>query len=39
MNKQRLTWNEIAENYHDQCIGLSDIDWEDGANTECRRGV
>lgn len=32
MNKQRLTWNEIAEKYPDQWIGLSDIDWEDGAN-------
>lgn len=32
MDKQRLTWNEIAEKYPDQWIGLSDIDWEDGAN-------
>ena len=32
MDKQRLTWNEIAEKYPDQWIGLSDIDWEDAAN-------
>ena len=32
MDKQRLTWNEIAEKYPDQWIGLSDVDWEDGAN-------
>ena len=32
MDKQRSTWNEIAEKYPDQWIGLSDIDWEDGAN-------
>ena len=25
MDKQRLTWNEIAEKYPDQWIGLSDV--------------
>ncbi len=30
--EQRLTWDEIAEQYPDQWVGLTDIDWEDGAN-------
>lgn len=30
--EQRLTWNEIAEKYPNQWVGLVDIDWEDGAN-------
>ena len=30
--EQRLTWDEIAKKYPDQWIGLTDIEWEDGAN-------
>lgn len=30
--EQRLTWEQIEKNYPDQWVGLTDIDWEDGAN-------
>ena len=30
--EQRLTWEQIAQKYPDQWVGLTDIDWEDGAN-------
>ena len=29
---ERLTWDEIAEKYPDQWVGLIDVDWEDDAN-------
>ncbi len=32
MEKQRMTWDEIAEKYPDRWVGLTDIDWEDSAN-------
>lgn len=28
----RLTWKEIQEQYPDQWIGLTDIDWHDDSN-------
>ena len=31
MNK-RMTWEEIKETYPDKWVGLSKVDWEDGAN-------
>ncbi len=30
--EKRLTWDEITKQYPDQWVGLTDIDWEDGAN-------
>ena len=30
--EERLTWEEIAEKYPDQWVGLVDVDWEDEAN-------
>ena len=30
--EQRLTWQQIETQYPDQWVGLTDIDWEDGAN-------
>lgn len=30
--EQRLTWEQIAAQYPNQWVGLTDIDWEDGAN-------
>lgn len=30
--EQRLTWEQIEKNYPDKWVGLTDIDWEDGAN-------
>lgn len=30
--EERLTWDEIAERYPDQWVGLVDVEWEDGAN-------
>lgn len=30
--EQRLTWEQIEKKYPDQWVGLTDIDWEDGAN-------
>lgn len=29
---ERLTWDEIAEKYPDQWVGLVDVDWKDDAN-------
>ena len=29
---QRLTWEQIEKKYPDQWVGLTDIEWEDGAN-------
>lgn len=31
MNK-RMTWEEIKETYPDKWVGLSKVDWKDGAN-------
>ena len=30
--EKRMTWDEIENNYPDQWVGLTDVDWEDGAN-------
>ena len=32
MEEKRMTWDEIVEKYPDKWVGMSDIDWEDGAN-------
>ena len=32
MENQRMTWEEIVEKYPDTWVGLTDIDWKDGAN-------
>ena len=29
---KRLTWEEIEAQYPDQWVGLSNVEWEDGAN-------
>ena len=29
---QRMTWEEIKETYPDKWVGLSKIEWKDGAN-------
>lgn len=29
---KRLTWEEIEKQYPDQWVGLSNVEWEDGAN-------
>ena len=30
--KTRMTWEEIEKQYPDQWVGLSNVEWEDGAN-------
>lgn len=30
--EKRLTWDEIEKAYPDQWVGLTKVDWEDGAN-------
>ena len=32
MADDRLTWDEIAQKYPDQWVGLVDVDWEDESN-------
>ena len=29
---KRMTWEEIEKAYPDKWVGLSKVDWEDGAN-------
>lgn len=29
---KRMTWDEIEKQYPDQWVGLSNVEWEDGAN-------
>ncbi|MBR3621909.1 MAG: hypothetical protein IKN43_00975 [Selenomonadaceae bacterium] len=29
---KRMTWEEIEKTYPDSWVGLSKVDWEDGAN-------
>lgn len=29
---RRLTWEEIKAQYPDQWVGLSQVEWKDGAN-------
>lgn len=31
---ERLTWNEIVEQYPDTWVGLKDIIWKDESNVE-----
>jgi len=31
---ERLTWDEIANRYPDQWVGLVDVEWEDEANVK-----
>ncbi len=34
---ERLTWEEIVKQYPDKWVGLSHVEWEDGANV--RSGI